>query len=160
MNKPQSLRDALSENLPDIKQNPDRLLVFVENGTLAATQGPNFSFVYHYTLSVIIIDYSQHADTVFIPLMVWLRTNQPDLLTGQPDSGISFDAEIITNKSTDLELKLKLTETVVVTLEEGKLVSRHLAEPALMDVTGPTGWELLANGETVLPTPIIVEEAP
>lgn len=158
MNKPKSLRTALTQALPEIKQNPDRLLVFVENGQLAATQGPNFSFVYHYTLSVIIIDFSQHTDTLFIPLMVWLRENQPDLLTGEPDGGIGFDAELINNNATDLEIKLKLSETVVVTLENGKLVSRHLAEPLLMDVTGPTGWEMLANGETVQQTPIEVIE--
>lgn len=158
MNKPKSLREALTNALPEIKKNPDRLLVFVENGQLAATQAQNFSFVYHYTLSVIIIDFSRHVDTIFIPLMVWLREHQPDLLTGEADGGIGFDAELINNNATDLEIKLKLTETVVVTAENGKLVSRHLAEPLLMDVTGPTGWEMLANGETVQQTPIEVIE--
>lgn len=158
MNKPKSLREALTSALPEIRQNPDRLQIFVESGQLAATQSQNFSFVYHYTLSVVIIDYSRHVDTIFIPLMVWLREHQPDLLTGEPDGGIAFDAEIVSNTATDLEIKLKLTETVVVTAENEKLVSRHLAEPLLMDVTGPTGWEMLANSETVQQTPIEVIE--
>lgn len=158
MNKPKSLREALTQALPEIRQNPDRLQVFVESGQLAATQAQNFSFVYHYTLSVIVIDYSRHVDTLFIPLLVWVRENQPDLLTGEPDGGIAFDAEIVSNTATDLELKLKLSETVVVTAENGKLVSRHLSEPPLMDTTGPTGWEMLANGETVEQTPIEVAE--
>jgi hypothetical protein len=98
------------------------------------------------------------VDTLFIPLLVWVRENQPDLLTGEPDGGIAFDAEIVSNTATDLELKLKLSETVVVTAENGKLVSRHLSEPLLMDTTGPTGWEMLANGETVEQTPIEVVE--
>jgi P2 phage tail completion protein R (GpR). len=158
MNKPKSLREALTIALPEIRQNPERLQIFIESGQLAATQAQNFSFIYHYTLSVLIIDFSNHVDTIFIPLMVWLREYQPDLLTGQPDGGIGFDAEIVSNTATDIEIKLKLTETVVVTAENGKLVSRHLPEPPLMDTTGDTGWEMLANEETVQQTPIEVIE--
>lgn len=131
-------------------------MVFIDKGQIASTQAPNFCFEYHYTLNLILIDYSQHADTVFIPLLVWIRDNQPDLLSGQPDEGISFEAELLNNESSDISITLKLTEIVIVTLENGKLVARHPDEPKLPDLTGPTGWQLFANGEEVVTVPIEV----
>lgn len=154
MNKPSSLRAALEAAIPELKKNPERVLVFIDKGQIVSTQAPTFSFEYHYTLNVIITDYSAHSDTVFIPLLVWVREHQPSLLTGRPDGGMSFEAEIINHKSTDISITLALTEAVVVTLEQGKLVARHAEEPKLLDITGPTGWRLFLKGEEVLQTPI------
>lgn len=157
MNKPPSLRAALEQALPELKTNPERMLVFIDKGQIASTQAPSFSFEYHYTLNVIITDYSKHSDTIFIPLLVWVREHQPDLLTGRPSEGISFEAELINNDSTDISIELKLTEAVRVTRLEDKLIANHLAEPQLPDVTGPVGWQLFANGEEVLQLPLTVE---
>jgi len=154
MNKPQSLRSALEVALPELKQNPDRMLVFIDKGQIVSTQAPNFSFEYHYTLNIVITDYSAHSDTVFIPLLVWVREHQPNLLTGRADGGMSFEAEAINHKTTDISITLNLTEAVVVTLESGKLVARHAEEPKLLDITGPVGWELFANNQEVLQVPL------
>lgn len=154
MNKPSSLRTALEAAIPELKKNPERILVFIDKGQIVSTQAPTFCFEYHYTLNIIITDYSQHSDTVFIPLLVWVREHQPDLLTGRADSGMSFEAEMLNNKSTDISITLNLTEAVIVTLEAGKLVARHAAEPLLPDVTGPVGWQLFANNEQVLQVPL------
>ncbi|TFW71519.1 phage tail protein [Methylotenera oryzisoli] len=156
MNKPSSLRTALEAALPELKKNPERVLVFIDKGQIVSTQAPTFSFEYHYTLNVIITDYSAHSDNIFIPLLVWVREHQPSLLTGKPDSGMSFEAEIINHKNTDISITLALTEAVIVTLEQGKLVSRHAEEPKLLDITGPTGWQLFANDNEVLQTPLEV----
>jgi hypothetical protein len=154
MNKPQSLRSALEVALPELKQNPDRMLVFIDKGQIVSTQSPNFSFEYHYTLNIVITDYSAHSDTVFIPLLVWVREHQPSLLTGRAEGGMSFEAEAINHETTDISITLNLTEAVVVTLESGKLVSRHAQEPKLLDITGPVGWELFANNQEVLQVPL------
>lgn len=37
MNKPQSLRHALNKSVPYVRENPDRLHLFVDNGSLVAT---------------------------------------------------------------------------------------------------------------------------
>jgi hypothetical protein len=154
MNKPNSLRAALELALPEIKQNPENLLVFIDKGQIVSTQAPNFSFEYHYTLNIILLDYSKHSDTVFIPLLVWVREHQSDLLTGRADDGMSFEAELLNHHSTDISITLRLTEHVVVTREADKLVARHPSEPQLLDVTGPTGWQMFANGGEVLPVPL------
>jgi len=154
MNKPTSLRAALEAAMPELKKNPERMLVFIDKGKIASTQAPSFSFEYHYTLNVIITDYSAHSDTVFIPLLVWVREHQSDLLTGKADDGISFEAEMINHKSTDISITLSLTEAVLVTSDQGKLISHHLPEPKLPDLTGPIGWQLFGNGEEVIQTPI------
>lgn len=156
MNKPASLRAALEISLPELKANPENMLVFIDKGQIVSTQAPNFCFEYHYTLNVVLIDYSKHSDTVFIPLLVWVRENQPDLLTGRADDGMSFEAEMLNHETTDISITLKLTERVIVTLEDNKLVSRHPDEPKLPDLTGPVGWQLFANGSEVLQTPIEV----
>lgn len=39
MNKPQSLRHALNKAVPYVRNNPDKLHLFVDNGSLVAT-GP------------------------------------------------------------------------------------------------------------------------
>ena len=154
MNKPNSLRVALELALPEIKQNPENLLVFIDKGQIVSTQAPNFSFEYHYTLNVILTDYSKHSDTIFIPLLVWVREHQPDLLTGRADEGMSFEAELLNHDTSDISITLKLTEAVIVTLEAGKLVARHPEEPKLLDITGPTGWRLFVNGDEVLQVPL------
>lgn len=39
MNKPQSLRHALNKAVPYVRNNPDKLHLFVDNGSLVATGG-------------------------------------------------------------------------------------------------------------------------
>lgn len=159
MNKPASLREALTLAIPELKTNPERMLMFIDRGQIVSTQAPNFCFEYYYTLNVVITDYSAHADTVFIPLLVWVREHQPDLLTGRADSGMSFEAELINHSSTDISITLNLTEAVIVTQQSGKLVATHAAEPALPDLSGPTGWQMFANDGEVLPVPLEIASA-
>lgn len=154
MNKPASLREALTLAIPELKTNPERMLVFIDKGHVVSTQAQNFCFEYHYTVNVVITDYSAHANTVFIPLLVWVRENQPDLLTGRADGGMSFEAELINHSSSDISITLNLTEAVIVTQQAGKLVATHAAETTLPDLSGPTGWQMFANNGEVLPVPL------
>ena len=41
MNKPQSLRHALNKAVPYVRNNPDKLHLFVDNGSLVATDAIN-----------------------------------------------------------------------------------------------------------------------
>lgn len=154
MNKPQSLRNALEAALPEIKRNPDKMLVFIDKGKIISTQAPSFCFEYQYTLNIIITDYTKHSDTIFIPILVWVRENQPSLLTGHADAGFDFEAEIINHESSDISITLQLTEAVIVTQKNGTLIAHHAEEPKLMDTYGPVGWQLFANGQEVLQTPL------
>ena len=54
MNKPQSLRSALNKAVAYVRDNPDKLHLFVDNGSLVATGASSMSWEYRYTLNVVI----------------------------------------------------------------------------------------------------------
>ena len=57
MNKPNSLRAALTAALPEFARNPDRLHIFIEHGSIAVTAAKSLSFEYAYTLDIVVTDY-------------------------------------------------------------------------------------------------------
>ena len=138
MNKPNSLRDHLLAAVPELHKNPDRLLVFIDNGTIRSTAAPGLSFEYSYTLNVILSDYAGHPDAVAIPLLAWLLVNQPELLTNleKGKTAIAFEADVLDNSKVDLSLKLPLTERVIVKKQDdGSLQVSHPNEPELFEET-------------------------
>ncbi len=80
MNKPQSLRHALNKAVPYVRNNPDKLHLFVDNGSLVATGASSMSWEYHYTLNVVIEDFSGDQNLLMAPVLLWLRDNQPDAI--------------------------------------------------------------------------------
>lgn len=132
MNKPNSLRDHLLAADTTLAQNPERLLVFIDEGNIRATAAPGLSFEWLYTLNVIITDYAGHPDNIAIPLLDWLRRNQPDLLTNieKGKDAIGFEADILGNDKVDLSITLPLTERVIVKrLPDDSLEVTHPPEP-------------------------------
>jgi hypothetical protein len=141
--KAAELRAHLVERVTHLKKDPDRLIVLVKSGRIAARPG-SLSFEYRYDLTLVFIDYAAHADTLIVPLLDWLSRNQPDLLQNAAtfDQLIRFEAEIIDHEKSDVEITLPLTERVVVTEVDGQHVATHCDEPPLPDLSGPTGWTL------------------
>ena len=138
MNKPSALRAHLLAAVPELHKNPDRLLVFIDNGTIRSTAAPGLSFEYSYTLNVILTDYAGHPDAVAIPLLAWLLVNQPELLTNleKGKTAIAFEADVLDNSKVDLSLKLPLTERVIVKKQDdGSLQVNHPNEPELFEET-------------------------
>ncbi|AVO55735.1 phage tail protein [Pseudomonas mendocina] len=132
MNKPNSLRDHLLAAYPKLAQNPERLLVFIDQGNIRSTAAPGLSFEYRYTLNIIITDYAGHPDNIAIPLLAWLRRNQPDLLENleRGKDAIAFEADILANDLVDLSITLPLTERVIVKrLPDDSLEVTHPPEP-------------------------------
>ena len=72
MNKPNSLREHLLNAIQGLKKNPDRLLIFIDSGSVRCT-ARGLSFEYSYTLQVLLTDFAGHPDSVFIPTLEWLR---------------------------------------------------------------------------------------
>ena len=83
MNKPNSLKTHLLAAVPELANNPDRLLVFIDNGSARSTVEAGLSFEYSYSLNVILTEFAGHPDAVFIPLLAWLMVNQHELLANQ-----------------------------------------------------------------------------
>lgn len=149
MNKPESLRTHLLAAVPELKHNPDRLLVFIDDGTIRSTAAPGLSFEYSYTLNVILTDYPGHPDAVAIPLLAWLLVNQPELLTNleKGKTAIAFEADILDNSKVDLSIKLPLTERVIVKKLEGSALEvTHPDEPQLEPFLEAGTWQLFAEG--------------
>lgn len=149
MIKPNSLREHLTAAIPELGRDPDRLLVFIERGSLAGTFAPGFSYEYSYTLSVIVTDFGGQPDAVMVPLMVWIARHQPELLANPARRGeIAFEAELLANDKVDLEIRLPLTERVGVHRRaEGGFAVEHYPEPEL-EATLPAGrWDVYLKGE-------------
>ncbi|WP_312059663.1 phage tail protein, partial [Pantoea septica] len=77
MQKPQQLRAALSRSVPQLQQNPERLTMAIAAGTVVATSAPSLSFEYRYRLELTLADVEQDIEAVIVPLLAWLRDNQP-----------------------------------------------------------------------------------
>lgn len=137
MEKPSSLRAAIGAVLPDLGTDPDRLRMWVEKGTIRCRQTESRAFAWAYTLTVVITDFTGHPSLVFLAVNDWLRLNQPDLLAASAP-GYAFQADIIDEKTVDLQIDLALTEQVVlVPRDGGGLDLQHLTEPPLFPELDP-----------------------
>lgn len=151
MKKPTDLRAHLTQWVPDLAANPDKLHVFIERGAIATKLGTGLGYQYAYTVQIIITDFAEPADVLMVPLLVWLHTNQPDLLQDpvRHDKAIAFEAEIIDHNTIDIALTLELTERVIVSAVLGGYECTHLGEPQLPDLTGANPWQVYLKGELI-----------
>jgi hypothetical protein len=150
MNKPDSLRNHLLAAVPELRNNPDCLLVFIDNGTVRSTAAVGLSFEYAYTLNVILTDFAGHPDALMIPLLAWLMVNQHELIANleKGKEAISFEADVLDNSKVDLSIKLALTERVIVKKQDdGTLQVSHPDEPQLEPFLPAGDWKLYAGGE-------------
>jgi len=151
MKKPTELRAHLTQWVPDLAANPDKLHVFIEKGAVATKLGAGLGFSYAYTLQLIITDFAEPADVLMVPLLVWIQTNQPDLLldTKRRDKAISFEAEIVDHDKIDIAITIDLTERVLVRPVLGGYECEHLGEPQLPDLDGPHPWSIYLAGQAL-----------
>ncbi len=141
MMKLTSLRDALTAGVPHLAANPDALHVFVDEGRVVGTGARSLSFEYQYTLTLIVTDYPGSSDTIVVPVLAWLRTNQPDLFANDERrrDGFRFEAEPLNHCTVDLSIKLQLTERVTVKPAGGGYQVEHHPEP-INDADDPASW--------------------
>ncbi|MGD7095894.1 phage tail protein [Ralstonia solanacearum] len=141
MRKPASLREALTAAVPHLAANPDTLHVFVDEGHVEASAARSLSFDYQYTLTLIVTDYPDSADSIVVPVLAWLRVNQAELFAN-PDrraDGFKFEAEIINHDTVDLAIKLKLSERVTVKVDGNGYQVEHHPEP-INEGDDPASW--------------------
>jgi hypothetical protein len=150
MIKPASLRAAISNACPWFAQNPENLHVFIEDGLFRSTLSGGLSSEYNYTLVLVITDYAEDPDRLFISIVAWLRVHQPDMLENydRQRENFAFAVDYLDNQKCDIEIKLRaLTERVLVDVEDtdgegGVAVQiRHAVEPPT-DPDAGIRWEL------------------
>jgi hypothetical protein len=157
MNKPENLRAHLLATVEELKHNPDRLLIFIDNGKIRCTAAHSLSFEYSFDLQVILTDFAGHPDSVMLPLLGWVSVHQSELLENlsKASDGIQFEADILDNSKVDMSLTLPLTERVVVGKDDlGNTTIRHPREPQRVADFLDSNWIPGAQGtdsEWVLP---------
>ncbi|HFW6891320.1 TPA: phage tail protein [Escherichia coli] len=131
MNKPQSLRRALNKAVPYVRNNPDKLHLFVDNGSLVATGTSSMSWEYRYTLNVVIEDFSGDQNLLMAPVLLWLRDNQPDAINNPTlrEKLFTFEVDILRNDVCDISLNLQLTEHVLVSTDGSVSSVEAVTEP-------------------------------
>lgn len=131
MNKPQSLRKALSSAVPYVRDNPDRLHLFVDDGAMVSTMASSLSWEYRYTLNIIVTDFSGDQNLLMAAVMAWIRENQPDILDN-PDmraTGFTFEAVLLRNDVCDISMDLRLTERVLAIQNGDTVTVEAIGEP-------------------------------
>lgn len=153
MKKPETLRRHLESSIPHLRKHPDGLHVFIEDGTVASKQGVSLSYEWRYKLTLLFTDFVDSPDTIVVPLLVWLSTNQPDILADADRryKALTFQSAVINHDAIDIEFKLDLTEAVVVRAVPGGFECRHIDEPALPDMGGPVGWSMYLPDDPATP---------
>lgn len=114
MRKPPSLRAHLTAALPQYRQSPENLLMFVMGGHVSATGTKALGWQWEYSLRIVLCDFTGHPDAVIGPALVWLRAHQPDLLN-HPEhqkQALKVSAEYLNTQAMDLVLDVQLSESV------------------------------------------------
>lgn len=129
MNKPKSLRTALMAALPELRNEPDRLKLWIENGAVRARGTASHGFAMQYPLSVLIEQAETDIAIIALAITRWLRVNQPDLLAPNGDS-FQFESDILDLTTADILFTIPLTENIAVTPnQDGSWGVQYLPEP-------------------------------
>ena len=131
MEKPALLRAEIEKHLPELKNNPEKLTLFVQNGRVSGNKH-TLGHEVRYTLALMIDGYTGDTDILNAVILNWARRHQPDLLApGRvPDNAYRFEADILDNQSCDLLIELALSERITVTADNnGQVTVRHQKPP-------------------------------
>ncbi|MEC4767932.1 phage tail protein [Halomonas sp. CUBES01] len=141
MKKLHLLRAHLINAVQGLARDPDKLLTFVEEGSIEFRRGPNLTHEYQFTAQLVLTDFADDLDTLMVPLLQWLAEYQPD---ADPNEAVRFEAEILSHNAVDVALRVQLTERVLakVNCDTGHIQVDH-ALPRF-ETTGcpPPRWQM------------------
>lgn len=129
LSKVTSLRAAIVATLPHLARDPDKLMVYIEGGSIRCHGTGNLSFEVVNRIKLIVIELAEDKALLFVALVAWARINAPHLLA--PGATLaSFDADILDNQTADFEIDIEVSDRVHVTERaDGGFDMRYLAEP-------------------------------
>ena len=115
----QSLSDLRAWILADtsLKLPAENLKTFVENGTVYTVPGgpdDNRDFELKYEAVIYVLDVAIDPRYLLWLVGEWMNDNQPSHVLGD----IAFDADILKHDQVEYELRLKMTEDVLVKVED------------------------------------------
>lgn len=151
--KLQSLRNLIESANPDLKRDPQNLIVFARQGRTVSTLAGGLSFEYEYTIEVTVLNYVGHTDALFVPILAWVRIHQSELLANPKSQakGIEFNVELLENNSADIGISVPVTERVIVQEDPAhptRLNAVHPPEPRHPGFTAMAEhWQLYLKDE-------------
>ncbi|OHW40848.1 phage tail protein [Pseudomonas sp. 06C 126] len=151
MNKAESLRAHLLATVAEFKHDPDRMMIFIDNGKVRCTAAKSLSFEYSFDLQIVLAAFAGHPDSIMLPLLGWLSVNQSELLENldKVKNGFKFEAEILSKELVDLSITLPLTEKVIVGQDDqGNTTVKHPNEPQRVAGYLDPNWKPGAQGNT------------
>lgn len=114
MKKPGLLRSAIETLFPGFVRDPDKLSLWIENGSVRASKNGQHGFSWEYQLTVVAEDFTGAPEGLFFAVVDWLRDQQPDVT--QPNGpGFPFEVDINNDKTFDIKMVLPLREVVTAT---------------------------------------------
>lgn len=135
MKKPELLRQALNQSLPYLADNPEKLGIFIDSGTVVSTLAKSLSWEYRYTLNIIVMEYPGDQNLLIAPILLWLREHQPDIMANNDvrNDAFRFEADILNNLTANISVDIKLTERVIVSHEGDRMRVEAVPEPDPLD---------------------------
>lgn len=126
MDKLNSLKQHLIDRVPGLKNNPDSIHIFADEGQIQGDFDRSLSFSYVWQTTVICEEFSGHADELFLPLIIWLQKNQRDLKRDD----IRFLLDPLDNDRADIRITFPTDQRVIVTTDDqGNHNTTHPDEP-------------------------------
>ena len=113
MSKAKSLRAALTAAIPELRNEPSRLKLWIENGAVRARGTASHGFAMQYPLSVLIEEANTDIAIIALAITRWLRIHQPDLLAPNGDS-FQFESDILDVTTADILITINITENIAV----------------------------------------------
>ncbi|PID51473.1 MAG: hypothetical protein CR960_00590 [Pasteurellales bacterium] len=134
MFKPDRLRTLLTKRIKYFRQNPDTLQLFYANGHIKSTGATSLSWQYHYDLDIVVTDFPQSPDLIFLAIQEFIKVEQSELLhnTAQQDS-IKFEIDPNNNETFDISISIPLSERVIVSVKDNTYQIKHADEPKPID---------------------------
>lgn len=115
MRKLQLLQEHMTAALSTrrVPLNPADLHFAVPQGSVRAVGRPGLGFDYSYTAVMGVFDFAGGLDEVVVPLMLWVRRWQHDLLALSADAGgIAWEVELLDDGKADIMVRVPLSESV------------------------------------------------
>jgi len=143
MRFPDSIRAHLTAALPELARSAEALSIHVTGGTVAARMTENLGYELRYTLNIVLLNCCYAPGQIFLPLLLWMRANQPELLLNHQDGveKIRFAVDPVDNQAVDIEIQLPLAEAVNVLPHPGGGYEMTVREqppmPGLEPLTDP-----------------------
>ena len=164
MKKPALLRAALVALMPEFARDADRLAMWIEKGQVRsrlAGYGESHGFAWEYQLTVLLKEFAGDPAVPFFAVTEWLRTQQPDALAPGKQNGFAFEADILDDKTFDVQIVLNLDECVAAQDQgQGRWHLSPIDQPVPIDPDGePTRaaagpvLSIWYEGQQLAPTP-------